>query len=151
MTETVNIEIVGHGTPLYNKTVKLRYLVLRWPLGLNFTKEELMAEKDQIHFAALDKGRGRVSGCVLLEPKDPETFRLRQMAVDPTMRGKGIGSALLKAAEDWAQEKNFSRIVLHARRDAAGFYERSGYEAFGEPFIEVTVPHLGMEKHLTNM
>ena len=39
-------------------------------------------------------------------------------------------------------------MVLNARTSAVPFYERLGYETRGEPFVEVTVPHLAMAKRL---
>ena len=37
-------------------------------------------------------------------------------------------------------------FVLHARQNAAGFYEKSGYRAVGDLFTEVGRPHLRMER-----
>jgi RimJ/RimL family protein N-acetyltransferase len=46
------------------------------------------------------------------------------------VRGRGIGSALLGAAEDWARGVGVRKIELHVfpHNDAAiALYERSGY------------------------
>jgi len=40
-------------------------------------------------------------------------------------------------------------MLLHARETAVSFYTELGYEVFGEPFVEVTVPHRKMRKTLT--
>jgi predicted GNAT family N-acyltransferase len=37
---------------------------------------------------------------------------------------------------------------MHARKSAAGFYERLGYNISGEEFKELTIPHYIMEKML---
>jgi predicted GNAT family N-acyltransferase len=37
---------------------------------------------------------------------------------------------------------------MHARKHAVGFYEKMGYKARGNEFIEVTIPHFAMEKQL---
>ena len=39
-------------------------------------------------------------------------------------------------------------MVLHARQTAVPFYERLGYETYGEPFVEVTIPHIAMRMAL---
>jgi len=38
--------------------------------------------------------------------------------------------------------------VLHVRESAASFYEKAGYKIIGHTFMEVTIPHVRMEKHL---
>ncbi len=57
---------VAHGSPEYWATVQLRDSVLRKPLGLQFSAEELDAEKDSHHLACY---RGeRLVGCLVLRP-----------------------------------------------------------------------------------
>ena len=53
MTKT-QIQTVLHGSLEYQAAVELRRRVLRRPLGLDFTEEELRAEEDQVHFVAAD-------------------------------------------------------------------------------------------------
>jgi predicted GNAT family N-acyltransferase len=37
---------------------------------------------------------------------------------------------------------------MHARQTAAGFYSKLGYQRVGDPFVEVTLPHIAMRKPL---
>jgi predicted GNAT family N-acyltransferase len=37
---------------------------------------------------------------------------------------------------------------MHARKNAIGFYEKMGYQVTSEEFLEVTIPHVVMEKKL---
>jgi predicted GNAT family N-acyltransferase len=39
-------------------------------------------------------------------------------------------------------------MVMNARKTAVGFYEKLGYNAKGDEFEEVTIPHFLMEKTL---
>ncbi len=49
-------------------------------------------------------------------------------------RGSGIGRQLLKAAEEFAMENHFFWSCLEtASFQAREFYEKQGYEVFGEP------------------
>ena len=84
----------------------------------------------------------------MLIKQEPGTVRLRQMAVLNNLQGKGIGRALMQFAENIARDRGFKRITMHARKSAAGFYEKLGYTIFGEEFEEVTIPHFVMEKLL---
>jgi predicted GNAT family N-acyltransferase len=140
------LKIIDYGSEEYNQVLKLRDEVLRKPLGLQFSEQELDQEKDHMHMAAYEDDR--MLGCCMLVKEDPETVRLRQMAVVNDVQGKGIGRALMQFAENLARDRGFKRITMHARKNAVGFYERMGYKKVGEEFVEITIPHIVMEKAL---
>lgn len=126
--------------------VHLRNEILRKPLGLNFTPEELEKEKDEILIGAFEEEK--MLGCCMLIKMDKSTVRLRQMAVLNNLQGKGIGRALMQFAENIARDRGYRKIVMHARKSASGFYEKLGYQVSGNEFEEVTLPHIIMEKGL---
>ncbi len=134
------------GSDLYRQSLILREAVLRTPLGLRLTEEELADDARRRHFCALS--RGAVVGSVSLKPIDGETLQLRQMAVAEDRRRERIGAELLKHAEGFARAEGFKRIVLNARLGAERFYARFGYQVQGEPFDENTIPHVRMSKDL---
>ena len=126
--------------------VNLRNEILRKPLGLVFTEEELEQEKEDILMGAFEDDR--LLACCLLTPMDSGTVRLRQMAVPNNMQGKGVGRALMIFAENVARDLGYRKLCMHARKTALGFYEKLGYTVAGEEFLEVTIPHFTMEKAL---
>lgn len=126
--------------------VDLRMQVLRKPLGLTFTKEELEKEKEDMLIGAFEDDV--MLGCCMLTKTEPKTVRLRQMAVKPGLQGKGIGRVLMQFAENLARDRGNSRLVMHSRKTATGFYEKIGYRISGNEFLEVTIPHYEMEKIL---
>jgi ribosomal protein S18 acetylase RimI-like enzyme len=140
------LKIIDHGSPEYQQMVDLRDEILRKPLGLHFTPEELEKEKDNLLMGAYEDDQ--MLGCCMLVEDDPQTVRLRQMAVINDLQGKGIGSALLSFAENLARDRGYRRITMHARKNAIGFYEKLGYKKIGEEFEEITIPHYVMEKQL---
>lgn len=81
-TVEYNCEKVEFGSSRYGETVALREKVLRAPLGMKFSSEELYAEKDSYHLAAYHGGR--LMGCLVLNPEDDATIRMRQLAVAKT-------------------------------------------------------------------
>lgn len=137
---------IDHGTNEYLQMVNLRDNVLRRPLGLSFSHDELEAEKNEILIACMDDGE--MLGCCMLVKVDKETVRLRQMAVAPNLHGKGIGASIINFAENIARDKGFKTMTMHARDTAIGFYGKFGYALKGHQFIEVNVPHHVMEKAL---
>ncbi|MBL7770965.1 MAG: GNAT family N-acetyltransferase [Flavipsychrobacter sp.] len=140
------LKIIDHGTPEYNQMIKLRDDILRKPLGLSFSQEELMQEKDQILIGAFDDDK--MLGCCMLVNEGDGVVRLRQMAVNNNLQGKGVGRALMNFAENIARDQGFRRLTMHARKTAIGFYEHLGYQICSEEFEEVTIPHYVMEKRL---
>ena len=140
------LRIIDHGTDEYTQMVNLRNLLLRKPLGLSFDEKELEKEKNDILLGCFDDSK--LEGCCLLTEAEPKTVRLRQMAVVSGLQGKGIGKVLLQFAENIARDRGYKKIMMHARKTAVGFYEKSGYIKSGEEFEEVSIPHYVMEKGL---
>ncbi|MEU3015989.1 GNAT family N-acetyltransferase [Nocardiopsis sp. NPDC007018] len=87
-------------------------------------------------------------GTVRLVDQGDGSGLLGRMAVLPDGRGNGTGAALVRAAEDLARESGLARVELHAQTHALGFYERLGYTAHGEEFMDAGIPHLHMEHQL---
>ena len=140
------LKIIDHGTSEYQEMVRLRDEILRKPLGLRFTKEELEKEKDNLLIAAYEDDT--MMGCCMLVEENSKSVRLRQMAVTKETQRKGIGKALMQFAENLARDRGYERITMHARKDAVGFYEKMGYNTVGQEFQEITIPHVEMEKRL---
>src|SRR5213595_1221058 len=137
------LKIIDHGTKEYQQMVKLRDDMLRRPLGLTFTLEELDEEKDNMLIGAFEDES--LLGCCMLVEERPGTVRLRQMAVLNDLQGKGIGRALMIFAENIARDHGYKILSMHARQNAVGFYEKMGYNVASEEFTEVTIPHFVME------
>ena len=140
------LKIIDYGTREYEQMLKLRDMVLRKPLGLQFSPEELEQEKINLLIAAYEDKE--MLGCCMKVEDDPQTVRLRQMAVVKDLQGKGIGKALMTFAENLARDRGYRQITMHARKAAVGFYEKMGYRVRGGEFQEVTIPHYVMEKDL---
>jgi predicted GNAT family N-acyltransferase len=143
------IQLIHHGSQPYEETVALRDDVLRKPLGLSFTPEGLATEASDYHVACYRDGR--LAGCLILTPAAGNSLKMRQVAVAEGLQGQGIGTAMVAFSERFARERNISEITMHARESAVPFYERLGYELFGERFEEVTIPHWKMRKRLQHI
>ncbi len=137
---------IDHGTKEYLQMVKLRNDILRKPLGLSFTPDELEMEKEDILIGAFDDDD--MLACCMLTKADNNCLKLRQMAVQNNLQGKGIGASMLSFAELISRDKGYKKLIMHARETAVGFYEKLGYKVVGDKFTEVTIPHFVMEKRL---
>jgi len=144
--EDLQFKVISHNSSEYEIEVALRYLILRQPLGLTFSADQLAAEGDSCHLGCyLD---GELVGCLVLKPVDDDIVQMRQVAVAKRMQGKGVGKRMVKHSESLALQQGFREMVLHARETAVPFYESLGYTKVGDRFLEVTLPHWTMTKVL---
>ncbi len=80
-------------------------------------------------------------GCVsyLAFELENEGMKIIALAVSKEHRRKGIGTQLLKTAEQWAKENNIEVVLLNSglpREDAHAFYESQGYFKKSYGFIK---------------
>ncbi len=69
-------------------------------------------------------------GCGGLRRIDDRTAEIKHLFVDPTHRGKGVGSALITALEEEARTRHAARVVLDTSsvlHEAIALYHRRGY------------------------
>jgi predicted GNAT family N-acyltransferase len=142
----IAISQITYGSDAYKDFVLLRYKILRAPLGLEFSEQDLANENQEILLAAFENEK-MVGTCILREVST-SSFKLRQMCVDNDIQHKGVGSVLLKFVEEIAKKNDKSKIELHARAVAVEFYAKHGYKIQGNIFEEVGIPHFKMEKFL---
>jgi predicted GNAT family N-acyltransferase len=140
------LRIIDYGSNEYWQMLNLRNDILRKPLGLNFSNQEIAEEKDNLFIGAFEDDQ--ILGCCMLVKESDGSVKLRQMAVLNDLQGKGIGRALMVFAENLARDHGYRKISMHARKNVIGFYEKMGYKVSSPEFIEVTIPHYIMEKPL---
>lgn len=138
-------EIV-YGSEQYRLECALRNRLLREPLGLNLYDEALEKERDFLHFGAFECDR--LIGCLIAVPLEESLFQIKQMAIETSLQGRGIGRQLMIDVEARLKGEGVSELLLHGRETALGFYERLGFTKEGERFQEVGIPHYRMRKSL---
>lgn len=146
----MHFRIIEYGSCDYQDMVSLRDAILRKPLGLTFTEAYLQQEINDclIGCYLTENEKELLAGCCILTPVDENTVQLRQMAVAPEFQGRGIGRDIIVFAEQQAISNGFRELMMHARKTAAGFYEKLGYKIHGDEFMEVGIAHYEMRKRL---
>ena len=99
-------------------------------------KETLEAVESALHqgSAVLALMDGIAVGAVRYEPRDGGSLYVGRLAVLPSHRRRGIGRALMAAAEERARRMGLARIILGVRvqlPENRAFYESLGYRADG--------------------
>lgn len=143
----LNFKIAPYKSEWYHDLLKIRYDVLRKPLGLVYTEDQLAAECDQVHIVVIDN-KGTVLGGLILVLEENQHVKMRQVAIDDAYQQQGIGHQLILFAEAYAIEHEYNLMHCHARDTAIPFYTKLGYEIKGEEFLEVGIPHRYMFKNL---
>jgi predicted GNAT family N-acyltransferase len=72
-----------------------------------------------------------------------------RMAVVQRARGQGVGAAIMQALLAMARERGDAEVELSAQTHALGFYEKFGFVAFGDEYLDVGIPHRSMRLRLT--
>ena len=73
-----------------------------------------------------------------------EDGKIGRMAVLKPWRGRGVGRALLEALLSEAAARRLSRVHLAAQTQAIGFYEKHGFQATGDIFLDAGILHRSM-------
>ena len=101
------------------------------------------ADQTALHAVAYN-GLGQAIGTARLLQHSPEIAKVGRMAVKRILRGSSIGRDLLHILVEAAKQRGHREVMLHAQRSAEGFYQRAGFRVRGEPFDEVSIPHIEM-------
>ena len=92
-----------------------------------------------LHMLAED-GQGNPIGTGRLLPDG----HIGRMAVLREWRGRGVGSALLRALMEAGRQRGFEKMILAAQIQAMPFYEKAGFVAQGGIFDDAGIPHRNM-------
>ncbi|MCX8473906.1 MAG: GNAT family N-acetyltransferase [Sediminibacterium sp.] len=142
-----DIKIIPYKSPEYFLQVHFRYRLLRKPLGLTFSRNELLNESNDIFIAGYIDSM--MMSCCILSPLSISEIKLRQMAIDTSFQQNGYGKKIIQFAENYIQiQSHYRYITLNARADATSFYEKCGYTKHEPSFIEVSIVHYKMSKNI---
>ncbi len=94
--------------------------------------EEFIAAHAE-HFLVAESD-GHLIGCVHLDEYAPSLAELRSLAVDTTMQGRGIGSALVNATEALARQRGCATLFAVSNDEA--YFNRFGFFARHIPELD---------------
>jgi len=69
-----------------------------------------------------------------------------RIAVLEAWRGRGVGAAIFEHLLAAAARRGHRELLLNAQTHAIGFYERYGFVACGEPYLEAGIVHRPMRR-----
>ena len=105
------------------------------------------ADAGALHVVAFNRLGVPVAGGRVLQPA-PGVAQVGRMASLATVRGAGLGRAVLDELLRAARARGDREAMLNAQTTAAAFYRRAGFTPRGEVFVAAGVPHVEMRRAL---
>lgn len=80
--------------------------------------------------------------------KEHGEWHIGRVAVIKECRGKELGRKIIELLESKAAELGAQEVGLSAQVRVKGFYEKLGYQASGEEYLDEYCPHITMKKKI---
>ncbi len=109
--------------------------------GISWEDEMDDKDKDAMHLVLYDDKKPVATGRVLWNNGD---FVIGRVAVLKEYRGKKYGDFIMRIMIRKAFECGGTKQFIHAQTAAIGFYEKLGFAAYGDEFMEDGIPHVSM-------
>mgnify|MGYP001131698286 CR=1 FL=1 len=104
--------------------------------------EEL--DEDDIHALHYLVRDGEIpAAAARLVPKSDGVAKVGRVAVLPSYRRQGVGTKLMTYILD-GDARSYEEVILDSQLTAVGFYERLGFVAEGDEFLDAGIPHIRM-------
>ena len=133
----------GTWAELADKAHPLRRAVFVEEQGIAPEIEADTRDADALHAVATNRfGMPVGTGRAVLDGQGGA--RIGRMAVLASVRGAGVGAAVLAALIEGCQRRGAGDILLHAQSDAVRFYSQHGFVCRGQPFEEAGIEHQEM-------
>jgi len=141
----VELRYVTWTDPLMRDVADLCYETLHRPFDVSRNDDWGNDDPGSTHLVALVDGRLVGYARLLVEG---DWGHIRQVAVYPEHRGRGIGSRLVAELVELAGRKGLPHVYLNARLTAVGLYQRQGFTVVSPapfPMPRTYLPHVRME------
>ncbi len=116
-----------------------------------FVKEQGFVDKlddiDATAYHAVARDGDKIIGCGRFFGEG-EVYHVGRIAVICEYRGNGVGALIMDEIESFSREIGVRKLELSAQRRAKGFYDKLGYTAVGDEYLEEGYPHTAMEKYI---
>ena len=131
----------------FEKYFELRWRILRAPWKQLKGSEQDDEEDRSYHIMAMENDL--LIGVARLQFPEQNIAQLRYMAIVRRYQNKGIGREIVAYMEDIARKNNAEQLILHARNNALGFYEKLGYKITEKSYLLFnSIQHYKMRKEL---
>ena len=139
--------VIYEGIPNYAKEVRQKVFVDEQ--GFHNEFDEI--DETATHIVMFGEDKIPIATCRIFWDTVMNTYILGRLAVIKEYRGKNIGSAIVKEAEEYIQKNGGESIALHAQCRVTSFYQNLGFTEFGDMDDDEGCPHIWMKKSLSRL
>lgn len=111
-----------------------------------FQHEFDQTDDTAIHIVMYDEDEIPAATCRVFWDEELGYYVLGRLAVIKKHRGKNIGAAMVKEAEENVKKRGGKSMALHAQCRAVDFYKKLGFTEFGNIEDDEGCPHVWMKK-----
>lgn len=149
----LEFNIINYNSPEYQKALRLREDVMRKPLGLLLSEEDVKDDGKRIHISediimmssfANDE---LICGCSL-RIIHHKIAHIYSVFVKQELQNKGFGQRLMAYAENYAKSQGAKRLYVEGRKAAKNFYQKCGFSSCGLEYIDMNIVHQDMRKDI---
>ena len=130
----------------YQDGLKIRIKVFVDEQKVPMEEESDQYEKDCYHLILYKEKTAAATGRIL--PIDSEKVKFGRIAVIKEVRGMGLGKILIDEMEEKTKKLGYKDIILGSQVSAIPFYEKMGYTAYGDLFLDGGIDHRMMKKRV---
>lgn len=127
----------------YTPSRQVREAVFVEEQGYTLEEEFDAYDNECPHLVLFDEETPVATGRLVFLPDG--TAKLGRIAVRKTYRGQHLGAAVVKALLQRAKSCGAKRAYVSAQSYAIPFYNKFGFVAYGETYLDGRIPHMDME------
>lgn len=139
---------ISKKNPMYKQAAAIRYHIFFKPYGLGWDMVYDNLEEKAVHLICIQGEE--VLGYGRLTYETEETVAVSQLVVKESYQNQGIGKGLMKHFIHFSRKEGYREIILNAKVEVMGFYEKLGFLLEGDTFPskKTGIPHIKMIKEL---
>lgn len=144
------VKLIVYNGQEYQQACQLRYQLFFAKHNLPWKVVDQTSKADNFYAAIVIAGQVVAYG--ELVPQGTMVYKICQMVVHPSYQRQNLGRQILEFLIDLAQEQGAIALTLNSRIAAIGFYQKLGFQTFGQEFASSTtgIMHIGMSLKLMN-
>lgn len=141
----MNLKIAENQSDFFScMLIRSRVFMIEQNVDISLELDE--DDKTCTHYCLYDDNGTAIGTCRILDNGD--TAHLGRVAILKEYRQKGCGAFMISEVEKSCKMLGYKKVELGAQLHALPFYEKQGYHAYGEIFMDADIEHRMMVKEL---
>lgn len=130
----------------YFEVMRIRMEVFMYEQNIEPNIELDNLDDTAVHFLIYNESNKGIACCRLVYVDNH--YKIGRLAVLKKYRRQGLATMLIHAVEEYAINQKIDELYLNAQLSALEVYKKSGYQPYGEVFVEADIDHIAMVKKL---